>query len=158
MKQYENRIVIITRETRLSQVLETQNTMSQARFYLNRLGADFGEYEAEHTRYKDAVRETRRNLDELSTVQILERKYLSNFIFAPSDIVVVIGQDGLVVNTLKYLDTQAVIGVNPDPSRWDGVLLPFTTADAATIAEETITGKRKFRDVTMAKARVQNGQ
>jgi NAD kinase len=158
MKKYENRIVIITRETRLSQVLEAQNTVSQARFYINQLGADFDEYEAEHTRYKDAVREARRNLEELSNVQVLERKFLPNFIFAPSDIIVVIGQDGLVVNTLKYLNTQAVIGVNPDPSRWDGVLLPFTPADAAKIVEETITGKRKFRDVTMAKVRVQNGQ
>ena len=38
-----------------------------------------------------------------------------NFIFGADDIVVVLGQDGLVANTLKYLDGQHVIGVNPDP-------------------------------------------
>lgn len=32
------------------------------------------------------------------------------------DIVVVIGQDGLVANTLKYLDGQPVIAINPDPA------------------------------------------
>jgi hypothetical protein len=33
---------------------------------------------------------------------------------------VTLGQDGLVANTLKYLDGQPVVGVNPDPERWDG--------------------------------------
>jgi hypothetical protein len=89
---------------------------------------------------------------------MVDRRYLPNFIFAPDDIVVVIGQDGLVANTLKYLDGQPLIGINPDPSRWDGVLLPFTPADAAKIAWETIAGKRKFEEVSMAKAKVQNGQ
>ena len=32
------------------------------------------------------------------------------------DIVVVVGQDGLVANTLKYLQGQPVIAVNPDRS------------------------------------------
>jgi NAD kinase len=158
MKKFENRIIIVTRETRLENVLANQNTISQAKFYINQLGGDFDEYQAEHTQYGSSVQEARRQIEELGNIQLLDRKYLSNFIFAADDIVVVIGQDGLVANTLKYLNSQPVIGINPDASRWDGVLLPFTPADAAKIVEETIAGKRKLEEVTMARAKVQNGQ
>ena len=158
MKKYENRIVIITRATRLANVLESQNTVSQARFYVKQLGGDFSDYEEEHKQYTESLRLVRRGFEELVNVQLLDRKFLPNFIFSPDDIVVVVGQDGLVANTLKYLYGQPVIGINPDAARWDGVLLPFKPADAKKILEETITGRRKFEDVCMAKAKVQNGQ
>ena len=158
MKKIENRIVIVTRETRLKKVLESQNTLSQAKFYVNQLGGDFEEYETEHRQYQDSVQKTRQGLEELAVVQILDRSYLPNFIFAPNDIVLAVGQDGLVANILKYLDGQPLIGVNPDPKRWDGVLLHFNPKNAARIAEETARGKRKYEEVTMARARVQNGQ
>jgi NAD kinase len=158
MKKFENRIIIVTRETRLEKVLVAQNTVSQAKFYINQLGGDFDEYQAEHDQYGSAVQQARRDLEDLGNIQLLDRKFLPNFIFAPNDIVVVIGQDGLVANTLKYLDGQPVIGVNPDAARWDGVLLPFEPQDTAKIVTETIGGKRKIEEVVMARARVQNGQ
>ncbi|MDR3159281.1 MAG: hypothetical protein LBU11_09840 [Zoogloeaceae bacterium] len=158
MKPSDRRIVVIIRETRLKAVLESQNTLSQAKFYINSLGGDFGEYEEEHQQYNESVRIARKNMEGLGNLQLLERKYLPNFIFAPDDLVVVIGQDGLVANTLKYLDNQPVIGVNPDPGRWDGVLLPFVPRDMAKIVGETLRGWRKMEEVSMAKARIQNGQ
>jgi hypothetical protein len=42
---------------------------------------------------------------------------------------VALGQDGVVANTLKYLNGQFLIGVNPDPKRYDGVLFPFGVSD-----------------------------
>jgi NAD kinase len=158
MKKYENRIVIITRRTRLDSILANQHTLSQARFYLKQLGADFDEYEAEHRQYTGAIQSVRGALDELGNVQMLNRAYLPNFIFAPTDIVVALGQDGLVANTIKYLDGQSLVGINPDPSRYDGVLLPFAPKDAVKIVEETIAGTRKIEEVTMAKVKVQDGQ
>ncbi|GHT83250.1 hypothetical protein AGMMS49543_09990 [Betaproteobacteria bacterium] len=158
MKKYDARIVVITRETRLEKVLVSQNTLSQARFYIKQLGGDFDEYEEEHRQYNASLQQTRQEVEGLGNIQILERKYLPNFIFAPDDVVVVVGQDGLVANVIKYLDQQPVIGINPDAGRWDGVLLPFTPADVAKIIQETLAGKRKIEDVTMAKVRLQNGQ
>jgi NAD kinase len=158
MKKIENRVVIVVRETRLAKVLAAQNTVSQAKFYINRLGGDFDEYEAEHRRYRASVQKTRQDLDALANTQVLDRQYLPNFIFAPGDIVLAVGQDGLVANILKYLDGQPLVGVNPDPGRWDGVLLPFKPENAARIVEETAAGKRRFEEVTMASAKVQNGQ
>jgi len=80
-------------------------------------------------------------------------------LFAPDALVVVLGQDGLVANTLKYLKgAQPVIGVNPDPARWDGVLLPFEVDDLATVTPEAIAKKRPLNRVTMARAMLSDGQ
>jgi len=83
---------------------------------------------------------------------------LLNFVFAPDDTVVTLGQDGLVANTLKYLDGQPVVGVNPDPERWDGRLLPFRVSDLPKVMSEVMLRKRPMRSVTMAKAALNNGQ
>ncbi|MDR1350881.1 MAG: hypothetical protein LBJ59_08945, partial [Zoogloeaceae bacterium] len=112
MKKYDIRIVVIVRETRLEKVLASQNTLSQAKFYINSRGGDCGEYAAEHQQYNASIQAARQEIENLGNVQLLDRKYLPNFIFAPEDVVVVIGQDGLVANTLKYLSNQPVIGVN----------------------------------------------
>lgn len=91
-------------------------------------------------------------------VHKLDRGFLPNLLFAPDALVVVLGQDGLVANTLKYLSGQPVIGVNPDPTRWDGVLLPFKVEDLATIAPAVQNGKRPLRKVTMTRVRLSDGQ
>jgi hypothetical protein len=72
--------------------------------------------------------------------------------------VVTLGQDGLVANTLKYLNGQPVVGVNPDPERWDGRLLPFRVNDLPKIMPELVRRKRPLRSVTMAKVSLNNGQ
>ena len=53
----------------------------------------------------------RRNLEGVAPkLQLVERGFLPNFLFTPHDLIVTLGQDGLVVNTAKYLDGQPVIG------------------------------------------------
>lgn len=159
MDALNRRIVLITRKTRLEELVERFNTIEQARFYVEHLGADFADYEAEHRVYLEAVRVAETVLAHLGRVHRLDRGFLANYLFAPDALVVVLGQDGLVANTLKYLkDAQPVIGVNPDTTRWDGVLLPFVVADLATIARETLAGKRRTRGVTMARAALSDGQ
>jgi len=63
-----------------------------------------------------------------------------------------------VANTLKYLNGQPVVGVNPDPVRWDGRLLPFQVRDLPKLVPEVLFRKRRIRSVTMAKATLNNGQ
>jgi NAD kinase len=153
----ERKIVLITRQTRLDELVARFNTVQQVQFYVEHLGADFSDYLAEHRRYRAAVAETESTLRAFGRVQRLERRYLSNFIFGPSDLVVVLGQDGLVANTLKYLDGQHVIGLNPDPQRWDGVLLPFEVGDLAKMLPDELAGRRSIISVTMAKASLNTG-
>ena len=153
----ERKIILITRETRLDELVTRFNTVRQVQFYVEHLGADFSDYLEEDRNYRAAVAEAERVLRQHGRVQRLWRRYLSNFIFGPDDLVVVLGQDGLVANTLKYLDGQHVVGVNPDPARWDGVLLPFGVKDLAKLLPEALAGRRTLKSVTMAKASLNTG-
>ncbi|MGV3533875.1 MAG: sugar kinase, partial [Chthoniobacteraceae bacterium] len=114
----ENKIVIVSRRTRLEELIVRFNTREQALFYIEHSGGDFGDYLNEDLAYREALRKARLTLEALGRVQMLDREFLPNFVFGPDDIVVSIGQDGLVANILKYLTSQPLIGVNPDPSRW----------------------------------------
>jgi hypothetical protein len=91
-------------------------------------------------------------------VQIIERNFLPNFLFAPTDLVVTIGIDGLVVNTAKYLDGQPIIAVNPDPTNIDGILLPFNVANAPEAARNVLSGAGRMTSITMAEANLNDGQ
>jgi hypothetical protein len=151
--------VLVVRATRLDDLVARYNTVDQARFYVEHLGADFSDYLAEHHRYRQAVAETEAILREFGIVQRLDRRFLPNFIFGPGDGVVVLGQDGLVANTLKYLEGQRVVAVNPDPERWDGVLLPFTVRDLRHVMRDEAGGtKRPVKAVSMAQATLNTGE
>lgn len=156
--QTENKIVLIVRATRLDELVARYNTEAQARFYIEHLGADFSDYQHEDSRYKAAVNKAREYLQEWGRVQVVDRSFVPNFIFGAKDTVVVLGQDGLVANTLKYLDQQPVIGINPDPARWEGVLLPFQVQDLGKLMPEVFRGGRNITEVTMAHAELSDGQ
>ena len=154
----DRKIVLIVRDTRLDELVARFNTVQQAQFYVEHLGADFGDYLAEQQHYRAAVRDVEAGLRSVARVQTLNRRYLANFIFGVDDLVVVLGQDGLVANTLKYLDGQNVLGVDPDPKRWDGVLLPFQVADIRRLLPEALAQRRPLKRVSMAKASLNTGE
>lgn len=52
---------------------------------------------------------------------------------------------------MKYLSGQKLIGVNPDPARWDGILLPFEAGELEKIIPQTITSDCDVKNVTMAR-------
>ncbi len=157
-RRTENKIVMVVRRTRLDELVVRFNTEDQARFYVEHLGADFSDYQEEDRIYKTAVRFAEKSLSHHGRVQVIDRSFIPNFIFGSHDTVVAIGQDGLVANVLKYLNGQLLIGVNPDPKRWEGVLLPFTVSDLNRIILEVFAQKRPIVDVTMAEAKLNTGE
>ena len=156
--QGDRRVVLVTRRTRLDHLIARYNTLGQAKFYVEHLGADFSDYLTESEAYAASLRVTVQALQSWGRYQIVDRSLLANFVFAPSDIVVALGQDGLVANTMKYLEGQPLVGLNPEPSRWDGVLLPFQPADLGAILPGIAADQRDTRSVTMAEARLSDGQ
>lgn len=154
----ENKIILITRLTRLEELVYRFNTVEQAKFYIEQMGADFSDYQLEHKNYLKSLQNVETTLKKLGRVQVIERTFLPNFIFGDNDTVVILGQDGLVVNAAKYLTSQPIIAINPDPKRWDGVLLPFLENDLVKIVPEVFTRKRSIKQVTMAKAELNDGQ
>ncbi|MFZ6026111.1 MAG: NAD+ kinase [Chloroflexota bacterium] len=153
-----DKIVLVTRKTRLEGLIERFNTRGQARFYITHSGGDFDFYEREHETYYQAVAQLRQSLHSLAKLHEIEREFLPNFLFAREDLVVTIGIDGLVVNTAKYLDGQPLLAVNPDPAHVDGVLLPFTVSQAAGAARQALRGEFRTRQIRMAEACLNDGQ
>jgi len=152
------RIILINRRTRLEELIARHNTPEQARFFVERLGGDFEDYVREDIAYKTVLDQAETDLKSWGRVQRLERGFLPNYIFGPDDLVVVIGQDGLVANTMKYLNGQPVIAINPDPVRYEGVLLPFVPQDLIPILRESLVRQRSMMSITMAEARLNDGQ
>jgi len=154
----DRKVVLVTRKTRLEDLIAKYLTAAQARFYVEHLGADFSDYQREHDVYREQLHRTVQSLERWARYQIIERSFLPNFIFGPPDIVIALGQDGLVANTMKYLDGHPLIGLNPDTRRHDGILLPFSSNDLPTVLKEVAADQRAFKAITMAKASLANGQ
>jgi len=152
------RFILVTRKTRLQELIERFNTWPQARFYLEHNQVDAQDYLDEHDLYQRRLQEAERTLKSLGRFQLLERRLLPNYQFGPADIVVTIGQDGLVANTLKYLNGQPVIAINPDPKRWDGKLLPFEIGDLPAVVMRTVAGKAACKTISFAEAKTNDGQ
>lgn len=116
------RLVVVTRKTPLEQLRARHGTKGQAAFYVKSRGQSIGTFEEGHARLEDGLASVLRQLPGDRRRARVDREELNRFVFEPEDIVIVVGQDGLVANVAKYLDGQRVLGVNPDPARYDGVL------------------------------------
>jgi NAD kinase len=71
---------------------------------------------------------------------------------------VVVGQGGLVANTLKYLTGQPVVAANLDPQRWDGLLLPFEVAGLQAAVQRMLNDKANSKTITFAEVQTNDGQ
>ena len=159
MTDSSRKIVFVTQRTGLEDLIRRYNTYSQAEFVIRSSGGDFTDYRLEHEIYHAAVRSVHTALQEFGRVQVLDRDLVSSFLFGAQDIVVALGRDGLVANVLKYLpEGQPLIGVNPDPGRWDGQLLPFFPEDLRKILPDVLRGSRDTQSVTLAQATLNDGQ
>src|SRR5205823_703527 len=74
------------------------------------------------------------------------------------DVVITVGQDGLVANTAKYAGNLPIVAINPDPAHIDGILLPFTVDRARMAVRQVLARQAIIRNVTMAQATLANGQ
>lgn len=152
------KLVLVTRKTRLAELVERFNTRAQAKFYLEHAGQDFEDYAREDEHYRRALDVLHEELALGLTVQRVDRSLVPTFLFTGKELVVAVGQDGLVANVAKYVGGQPLVGVNPDPARFDGVLLPFGVQGAHGAVRRALEGKARFREVTLAEARLADGQ
>lgn len=152
------KIVLVTRRTRLEGLIERFNSRAQAKFYLDRSGGDFAEYQREDDVYRRALETVRRTLDLGLKLQIADRALVPTLLFAESDLIVAVGQDGLVANTAKYVGEQPIVAVNPDPERFDGVLLRYRPSEARGAVQSVLEGRAKMREITLAEASLDDGQ
>jgi NAD kinase len=153
-----DKVLVVTRKTRLAELVERFNTVGQARFYIEHSGGDFEEYVREDAVYRQAVEVTRRSMQFDLKLQFLDRALAPTVLFTEKDLIITLGQDGLVANTAKYVKGQPIVAVNPDPERFDGVLLPFLPEQVRDAVGAVLNGKAPIHEVTMAEARFADGQ
>ena len=150
--------IIVKNKTRLEFLIERFNTKAQARFYIERLGGNFEDYEIEYETFYRSLNSLQIQLSKLIKNKTVERMYLPSFIFSEKNLIVVIGQDGLVANTAKYSNNCPIIAVNPDKDRYDGILLPFDSSNFIQSVENVITNQYNVKTVRFAEAKMNDGQ
>ncbi|MGF0114985.1 hypothetical protein ACQFYA_01495 [Promicromonospora sp. Marseille-Q5078] len=127
------RAVVVHRRTELDELLDRHGTRGQAEFFLRTRGRTLAEVQERHDTLAAARDAVVAALPAGWARADVERADLSRFLVAPEDVVVVVGQDGLVANVAKYLHGQPVLGVDPEPGTNPGVLVRHPVAAAARL-------------------------
>lgn len=172
-------IAVVTRSTRLEGLRRRWGTLGNAKFRmqlaqvqenvarakqqqspvdLDDNDAAFSAYEEEDEVYQSAVDEIERQLQVGLPIRKVDRSYLSTFDFGLASVVVVIGQDGLVANVAKYVGNLPIIAVNPDPTRIDGVLLPFRVDQIGAALRRVLAKRSTIQRITLAEVELNDGQ
>lgn len=181
-KAIENAI-IVRNKTRLEQLTERFNTQEQAKFYITQQkkafsiqkqskiskkeapplveqkpDEEFSMYDDEHRKFYLSFNALQKELGSIIKYKVIHQEFLPSYLFSEKDLVIVIGQDGLVANTAKYVHNIPIIAVNPDPDRYDGVLLPFNPGSAIPAVLNVLNGNYRSELVSMAEAILNDGQ
>jgi len=154
------RIVVVTRKSLYQLLVERHGTSGQAEFYLRSRNERIEPYIEMHERAQAALGVLSASIAADQRRTSVDRDDLDRFLFAPDDVIVIVGQDGLVPNVAKYLNGQPVIGVNPDPDRYDGVLCRHRVASIGSVLRWCIEpgGEFAFEPRVMAEALREDGQ
>lgn len=150
--------IIVKNKTRLEALNERFNTKAQARFYIERSGGLFEDYQTEHDKFHESLSLMQRQLSTTIKNKIIDRDFLPSFLFNKNQLVLVIGQDGLVANTAKYVNEIPIIAVNPDSERYDGFLLPFNPNNFVDAVHKVISDNYNSKIVSLAEAALNDGQ
>lgn len=152
------RAVVVTRPTEYEALLMRHGTREQARFFLEQRGRSLAEVEARHARLEHALQVVSRGLPLRWRRSRVDRADLDRFVFGPEDVLVVVGQDGLVANVAKYLTGQPVVGVNADRDLFDGILVRHDATAVAGLLAAAVAHRCQIEPRTMVEARLDNGQ
>jgi len=152
------RVVVVTRPTEYESLLVQHATRGQAKFYLESRGRSIEAVDEMHHRQQETLQFLRRAIPTDWRQNHVWRNDLDRFLFEHDDIVVALGQDGLVANLAKYLDGQPVIGLNPMPDRFDGVLVPHSPDAAEHLLHAAAANDVNLEARTMVEATLDDGQ
>ena len=152
------RAVVVHRRTELESLLDQHGTRGQAEFFLRTRGRTRAEVQERHDHQQAALAAV------ASAVPVdwrrggVEREDLSHFVFEPTDVLVAVGQDGLVANAARYVDGPPVIGVDPEPGHNPAVLVRHAAHSVSELLGAAATGRARTELRTMVHAELDDGQ
>ncbi|WP_024761186.1 inorganic polyphosphate kinase [Streptomyces exfoliatus] len=152
------RAVLVHRTTEYEELLARHGTHGQAAFFLSARGRSIEAVRERHERVRQALAEVAGAVPLSWRQTRVERADLDRFLFGPEDVVVVVGQDGLVANAAKYLTGQPVIGIDADPGRNAGVLVRHRAAQARRLLPYAAGAGAAVDELTMVEAVTDDAQ
>lgn len=159
MSTKNRRAVVVRRPTDYESLIAAHATRGQAEFFLRSRSQSIDEIEREHAEVQGAIAMVLAGIPARWRRTSIDRSELSRFLFEPEDVVIAIGQDGLVANVAKYLSGQLVLGVNPLPQRFDGVLVRHPTAAVRDLLADIDADRGvRVQSRAMVRARLDDGQ
>lgn len=150
--------IIIKNKTRLEALIERFNTKAQAKFYIESSGGNFQEYVDEHDKFYQSFLEIQTKLSKVIKNKVIEKEFVTSYIFSEKNLIIVIGQDGLVANVAKYSKNIPIVAINPDEERYDGVLLPFNVKDFLMGVKAVLNESFSSKKMRFAEAVLNDGQ
>ena len=152
------RCVLVERPTEYRDLLARHGTREQVRFFLGLRGLSIEQVERSHVDYEETRLSVLGAIPTDWRTATVDRSELDRFLFNEDDIVLALGQDGLVANVAKYLEGQPVIGLNPKPDRYPGVLVTHAPAATADLLADLSAGRAQLDERTMVAASLDDGQ
>lgn len=152
------RAVFVTRESDYQLLLARHATREQARFFLEKRGQRIETLEERDRQLAGTLGAAGAAVPDDWRQALVARADLDRFLFGPEDVVVPVGQDGLVANVAKYLSGQPVLGVNPSPDLYDGVLVRVPLARLPDLLRASVQGAAPAERRTMVEARLDSGE
>jgi hypothetical protein len=152
------RCVIVERPTEFRELLARHATRGQAQFFLQQRGIAIEGLEQRDRAFAAAHAAVVAAVPADWRTAIVSRDELDRFLFAQDDVVVAVGQDGLVANVAKYLDGQPVIGADPERGRNAGVLVTHVPDAVADLLADVSAGRARFERRTMVEASLDDRQ
>jgi NAD kinase len=157
MSTLRPRVVLVTRETELSALLARHGTRGQVEFFLSSRGQSFDEVEDRDRLQNEAIAAAKQMIPADWSLAEVRRDDLNRFLFFPNDIVLALGQDGLVANLAKYLSGQPVIGVTPSADLGEGVLTPHSLRALPKLLVDAGAGQAQTQSRAMVQAQLVGG-
>jgi hypothetical protein len=152
------RTVVVHRRTELDELVERHGTRGQAEFFLRTRGRTLAEVQDRHDACAAVLQHVAAAIPIDWRRGSVERGDLDRFLFDADDVIVVVGQDGLVANVAKYLADQPVVGLNPEPDRNPGVLVRHPPTSVGSLLAALSSGRATMQQRTLCRAETDDGQ
>lgn len=152
------RVVVVTRPTEFDSLLERHGTTDQAAFFLKSRGQTLADVRDRHEHFGEVLTTLSQSIPVEWRRASIKRSDLARFVFEPDDIVVAVGQDGLVPNVAKYLNGQVVVGINPAPDQYEGVLVRHPVEKAKFVLLKVAKGEALIEERTMVEVATDDAQ
>ncbi len=123
------RAVVVTRPTEYEDLLGRHGTRRAVAFFLEQRGHGLEALDATHRIHHEALASVAAAVPVEWRRSMVRRDDLDRWLFEADDVIITVGQDGLVANVAKYLEGQPVVGVNPQ-----GPVGPLAETDAGSVA------------------------